>query len=39
MEVCNNFSTKFCDENKLEDLETDTHSLYLALAEKEREDC
>ena len=34
-----NFFTKFCDVNKFEDLEMDTDSLYLALAEKELEDC
>ena len=34
-----NFFTRFCDINKFEDLEMDTDSLYLALAEKELEDC
>ena len=34
-----NFFTKFCDVNKFEELEKDTDSLYLALAEKELEDC
>ena len=33
------FFTRFCDVNKIEDLEMDTDSLYLALAEKELEDC
>ena len=31
--------TKICDVNKLEELEMDTDSLYLALAEKELEGC
>ena len=31
--------TRFCDANKFEELEMDTDSLYLALAEKELEDC
>ena len=39
LELYYNFSTNFCDEDKLEELETDTASLYLAFAEKEREDC
>ena len=30
--------TKFCDIHKFEELEMDTDSLYLALAEKELED-
>ena len=34
-----NFFTRFCDLNKFEKLEMDTDSLYLALAEKELEDC
>ena len=34
-----NFITKFCDVNKFEELEMDTDSLYLALAQKELEDC
>ena len=34
-----NFFTRFCDVNKFEELEMDTDSLYLALAEKEVEDC
>ena len=33
-----NFFTRFCDVNKFEELEMDTDSLYLALAEKELED-
>ena len=31
--------SRFCDVNKFEELEMDTDSLYLALAEKELEDC
>ena len=34
-----NFLTRFCDVNKFEELETDTDSLYLALAEKQMVDC
>ena len=34
-----NFFTRFCDVNKFEELEMDTDSLDLALAEKELEDC
>ena len=34
-----NFFTRFCDVNKFEELEMDTDSLYVALAEKELEDC
>ena len=34
-----NFFTKFCEINKFEELEGRTTSLYLALAEKELEDC
>ena len=33
------FFTRFCDVNKFEELEMDTDSLYLALAEKKQEDC
>ena len=39
LEVYCNFFTRFCDVNKFEVLEMDTDSLYLALAEKELEDC
>ena len=39
LELHYNYFTKFCDVDKLEDLETDTDSLYLALAEQELEDC
>ena len=39
LELYYNFSTKFRDVNKLEELEMDTDLLYLALAEKEPEDC
>ena len=35
----NNFFTVVCDLNKFEELEMDTESVYLALAEKELEDC
>ena len=38
LELCNKFFTRFCDVNKFEELEMDTNSLYLALAEKELED-
>ena len=38
LELCYNFFTRFCDVNKFEELEMDTDSLYLALAEKELED-
>ena len=34
-----NFFTRLCDVNKFEELEMDTDSLYLAIAEKELEDC
>ena len=33
------FFHKYCDENKFEELEMDTDSLYLALAEENLEDC
>ena len=33
------YYTRFCDVYKFEELEMDTDSLYLALAEKELEDC
>ena len=39
LELYYNFFTRLCDVNKFEDLETDTDSMYLALAEKELEDC
>ena len=39
LELYYNFFTRFCDLNKFEELEMDTDSLYLALAEKELEDC
>ena len=39
LELYYNFFTRFCDVNKLEELEMDTNSLYLALAGKELEDC
>ena len=34
-----NFFGKFCDVNKFEELEMDTDSLYLALAEENLYDC
>ena len=39
LELYYNFFTRFCDVNMFEELEKDTDSLYLALAEKELEDC
>ena len=39
LELCYNFFTRFCDVNKFEELEMDTDSLYLALVEKELDDC
>ena len=39
LELYYNFFSKFCDVKKFEELEMDTDSLYLALAEKELEDC
>ena len=39
LELYYNFFTRFCDVNKFEDLEMDTDSLYLALAENELENC
>ena len=39
LELCYNFFIKFCDVNKFEELEMDSDLLYLALAEKELEDC
>ena len=39
LELYYNFFTRFCDVNKFEELEMDTDSLYLALAEKDLEDC
>ena len=38
-ELYYNFFNKRCDANMLKELEMDTDSLYLALAEKEQEDC
>ena len=38
-ELYYNFFTGLCDVTKFEELEMDTDSLYLALAEKELEDC
>ena len=39
LELYYNFFTRFCDVNKFEEVEKDTDLLYLALAEKELEDC
>ena len=39
LELYYNFFARFCDVNKFEELGMDTDSLYLALAEKELEDC
>ena len=39
LELYYNFFTRFCDVNKFEELETDTDSLYIALAANELEDC
>ena len=39
LELYYNFFTRFCDVNMFEELEMDTDSLYLPLAEKELEDC
>ena len=39
LELYYNFFARFCDVNKFEELEMDTHSLYLALSEKELYDC
>ena len=38
MELYYNFSKKFCDTDKYEELEMDTDSLYLALSEQKLED-
>ena len=39
LELYYKFFTKFCDVTKFEELEMDRDSLYLALADKELEDC
>ena len=39
LELYYNFYERFCDVNKIEELETDTDSLYLALSQKELYDC
>ena len=39
LELYYNLFTRFCDANKFEMLEMDTDSLFLALAEKQLEDC
>ena len=39
LELYYNFFSRFCDVNNFEELEMDTDSLYLALAEKELKDC
>ena len=39
LELYYNFFERFCDVNKIKELEMDTDSLYLALSEKELYDC
>ena len=39
LELYYNFFDEFCDVNKFEELEMDTDSLYLALAEEDLDDC
>ena len=39
LELYYNLFERFCDVNKIEELETDSDSLYLALSEKELYDC
>ena len=39
LELYYNFSTKFCNVNKFEELELDNDSLYLVLADAELKDC
>ena len=39
LELYYNFFKQYCDSDKFEELEMDTDSLYLALSEKELEDC
>ena len=39
LELSYNFFTRFSDVNKFDELEMDTDLLYLALAEKQLEDC
>ena len=39
LELYYNFFDKFCDVNKFEELEMDTDSLFLALAEENLHDC
>ena len=39
LELYYNFSERFCDVNKFDELEIDTDSLYLALSEKKLYDC
>ena len=39
LELYYNFFDKFCDVKKFEELEMDTDSLYLALAEEDLDDC
>ena len=39
LELYSTCFTRFCDVNKFEELELDTDSLYLVLAENEIEDC
>ena len=39
LEIFYNFFERLCDVSKIEELEMDTDSLYLALSEKELYDC
>ena len=39
LQLYDNFFTSICDVNKFEELDMDTDTLYLALAEKELENC
>ena len=39
LELFYNFFTRFCDVNKFAEFEMDTDLLYLALAEKELDNC
>ena len=39
LELCYNFCDKFCDINKIEELEMDTDFLYFALVEQQLADC
>ena len=39
LELYYNFLLKYCDENKFQELEMDTYSMYLAFAENNLDDC